>query len=96
MFGMGMQELIVIFVIALLIFGPKKLPEIGRSLGRSLGEFRRASEELKEGLMTELSVEEEKPSAAAGQQEQESPKAEAPPTVGQEEKPKGTHETRNV
>lgn len=96
MFGMGMQELIVIFVIALLVFGPKKLPEIGRSLGRSLGEFRRASEELKEGLMAELSVEEEKPSAAAGQQKQESPKAEGPPTVGQEEKPKGTHETRNV
>ena len=96
MFGLGMQELIVIFVIALLVFGPKKLPEIGRSLGRSLGEFRRASEELKEGLMTELSVEEEKPGAAAGQQKQESSNAEAPPTVGQEEKPKGTHETRNV
>ena len=96
MFGMGMQELIVIFVIALLIFGPKKLPEIGRSLGRSLGEFRRASEELKEGLMTELSVEDEKPGAAAGQQKQESSNAEAPPTLSQEEKPKGTHETRNV
>ncbi|MDE2179985.1 MAG: TatA/E family twin arginine-targeting protein translocase [candidate division NC10 bacterium] len=95
MFGLGMPELIVIFVIALLVFGPKKLPEIGRSLGRSLAEFKRASEELKEGLVAELSAEEEKPSAAS-QQKQEAPEAAAPPTVGQEERPKGPHETRNV
>jgi sec-independent protein translocase protein TatA len=94
MFGLGMPELIVIFVIALLVFGPKKLPEIGRSLGRSLAEFKRASEELKEGLVAELSAEEEK-SSAAGQQK-EPPKAAAPQTVGQEEKPKEPHETRNV
>lgn len=95
MFGLGMQELIVIFVLALLIFGPKKLPEIGRSLGRSLAEFKRASEELKEGLAAELSAEEEK-SRAAAQQKPESTKAEAPGAVGQDEKSKGTHETRNV
>ena len=40
---LGMPELIVIFVIALLVFGPRKLPELGRSLGKSLGEFKRAS-----------------------------------------------------
>lgn len=95
MFGLGMQELIVIFVIALLVFGPKKLPEIGRSLGRSLAEFRRASEELKEGLVAELSAEEEKP-GATGQQTVEPSQTAAPPTAGQEEKPKGPHETRNV
>ncbi len=95
MFGLGMQELIVIFVIALLIFGPKKLPELGRSLGRGLAEFKRASEELKEGLAAELSAEEERASAAAHEAQQPA-KAEPPPTAGQEEKPKGTHETRNV
>ena len=48
MFGpIGMPELIVILVIALVIFGPRKLPELGRSLGKSLGEFKRASNELR-------------------------------------------------
>lgn len=95
MFGLGMQELIVIFVIALVIFGPKKLPELGRSLGRSLGEFRRASEELKEGLVTELSTQEENPSTAVDQQEQSPPKDETPSTVGEQDTLQGMHETRN-
>lgn len=95
MFGLGMQELIVIFVIALLVFGPSKLPELGRSLGRAMAEFRRASEELKEGLTAELSTEEEKASAPT-REEQHAANAETPPTVGQEDKQKGTHETRNV
>mgnify|MGYP001433161153 CR=1 FL=1 len=44
---LGMQELLVIFVIALLVFGPKKLPELGKSLGKGLREFKRATNELK-------------------------------------------------
>lgn len=44
---LGFQELIVIFIIALLIFGPKKLPELGKSLGKGLKEFRRATDDLK-------------------------------------------------
>jgi TatA/E family protein of Tat protein translocase len=61
MFGpIGMPELIIIMVIALIIFGPRKLPELGRSLGKSLGEFKRASNELRNTLDEEIRVEEER------------------------------------
>ena len=52
--NIGFPEMIFIFVIALLIFGPKKLPELGRSLGKGLSEFRRASSELRGSLEREM------------------------------------------
>jgi sec-independent protein translocase protein TatB len=66
MFGsIGMPELLIIFVIALIIFGPRKLPELGRSLGRSLGEFKRASNELRNTLEDEIRIEEQRDAQAA-------------------------------
>lgn len=58
MFGMGMQELLLILAIALIVLGPKKLPEIARTLGRGLSEFRRATSGLKESIDLEKYVEE--------------------------------------
>jgi sec-independent protein translocase protein TatA len=55
-----MPELIIILVIALIIFGPRKLPELGKSLGRSLSEFKRASNELRSTLEEEIRVEDQK------------------------------------
>ncbi len=61
MFGsIGMPELIIILVIALIIFGPRKLPELGRSLGKSIGEFKRASNELRSTLEEEIRIEEQR------------------------------------
>jgi len=58
MFGsIGMPELLIIFFVALIVFGPRKLPELGRSLGKSLQEFKRASNELKHTLDEEISLE---------------------------------------
>ena len=59
MFGsLGFPELMFIFVIALILFGPRQLPKIGQSLGRALGEFRRASNEFKRTVEEEVAAEE--------------------------------------
>jgi TatA/E family protein of Tat protein translocase len=97
---LGMPELIVIFVIALLVFGPRKLPELGRSLGKSLGEFKRASNELRNTLEEEVRVEEQREATRrpattaavdtpAGPRAVETPAVEAPSVV--EASATGTH-----
>ncbi|MEW6675681.1 MAG: Sec-independent protein translocase protein TatB [Nitrospirota bacterium] len=54
MFDIGMQELIVIFIVILLVFGPKRLPELGRALGKGLAELKRALQDVKEQVETEF------------------------------------------
>ena len=50
MFGLGLTEIIIILVVALLVVGPKKLPELAKTLGRSMGEFRRTADDFKESI----------------------------------------------
>ena len=80
MFGpIGIWEMVIILVIALIVFGPRKLPELGRSLGKSLGEFKRASNELRNTLDEEIRIEERR-----------APKPAAPKAAGSGSAPAGT------
>lgn len=55
--GLGMPEIIIIMVIALIVFGPRKLPELGKSLGKAMNQFRRASEDFKRTWEQEVDLE---------------------------------------
>ena len=84
MFGsIGMQELVIIFVIALIIFGPRRLPDLGKSLGKSIAEFKRASNELRNTLEDEIRVDEQRQAKAA-------PSTPAAATVNQAAPPAAT------
>jgi TatA/E family protein of Tat protein translocase len=59
MFGpLGVQELLLIFALILIVFGPRKIPEIGRMLGKAMGEFRKATDDLKNTIEREVRLEE--------------------------------------
>jgi len=59
MFGsLGLPELLLIFVVALIVFGPRRLPEIGKTLGKALGEFKKATDDFKNTLEREVHIEE--------------------------------------
>lgn len=94
MFGpLGFPELIFILVLALLVFGPKRLPQIGRTLGKAMGEFRRATTDLKRSFDTELSLEDDKPrSSALPQRAASEPAAStaAEPATSPSESPSGS------
>ena len=59
--GLGFTELFFIFVLALIIFGPRKLPELGKTLGNALGQFKRASEDFKRQWEDEVEIEKRRP-----------------------------------
>ena len=62
MFGIGFQEMLIILVVVLIFFGPKRLPDLAKSLGKGIAEFKKASEEVKKGIddaMKEETVKEE-------------------------------------
>jgi Tat protein translocase TatB subunit len=100
MFGIGMTELLVIFVIGLLVLGPKRLPELARNLGRGLAEFRRASLDIRKEFMDvadEANISPAALEASARREQDEAAKraaeSEMPLQAGQD-LPQGTPQTR--
>jgi sec-independent protein translocase protein TatB len=65
MFGIGSTELLIILVVALIVIGPSKLPEIAKTLGKAMAEFRRVSSDVKRTIEMEVEKEEERRSAAS-------------------------------
>lgn len=78
MFGIGMQELLIILAVALIVLGPKKLPEMARALGRAFAELQRATQDLRDSVEFDIEPEEEEP-----EHEEDEPVAdELPPPPG--------------
>jgi TatA/E family protein of Tat protein translocase len=77
----GVPELILIFVVALIFFGPKKLPELGRSLGKGMSEFRRASNELRNTLEDEVRADERRTAPAPPREVTANTLSEPPPAL---------------
>ena len=93
MFGIGMPELLIIMVIALIVIGPQKLPELAKSLGKGLAEFKRATDDFKTSIETTVKAEEK----LADEKQAEPAKAEASTAsaaeVTPEAAPGGTEKT---
>jgi TatA/E family protein of Tat protein translocase len=83
MFGIGMPELLLILGLALIVLGPKKLPELAKALGKGLAEFRRATDELKEEFR-QMEREVDEPSPLLAQKDRATEESQ-PPTASQTE-----------
>src|SRR6056297_2826460 len=75
MFGIGTTELMVIFIVAIIVIGPTKLPELAKTLGKAMGEFKRVSNDVKSTIETEMDHEEEKKETSKAKKEIETKKS---------------------
>jgi sec-independent protein translocase protein TatB len=91
MFGVGIPELVVIFLVALVILGPKQLPEVAKFLGKALGEFRKATDEISTEFNNAKSMLEEEIRQAERASQEEKPRT---AQVGEPQSPTASEESR--
>ncbi len=80
MFGLGFQELLIIFVVALIVIGPKKLPDLARAIGKAVREFKQATEDIKQNFDVATLTKPESPSEPRKQGDARENNPPAPPT----------------
>jgi Tat protein translocase TatB subunit len=83
MFGIGIPELVIIIIVALLVVGPSKLPDLARSMGKALGEFRRLADDVKETIEQEMAKEPEKEEETQKEAQKEEQKEEQQTAEGE-------------
>ncbi len=81
MFGIGFQEMLIILLVVLIFFGPKRLPDLAKSMGKGLAEFKKASEEVRQGIEEAVREEESAAGEAAGQAPSPAPRPDLPPSA---------------
>jgi TatA/E family protein of Tat protein translocase len=95
--SLGMPEILIILVIALIVFGPRKLPELGKTLGKSLAQFRRASEDFKRQWEDEVLIERQRiDSPAPVDHLSQSTSAVVTPGVSEEIQPRASEEHSEI
>jgi TatA/E family protein of Tat protein translocase len=82
MFGIGFQEMLIILVVVLIFFGPKRLPDLAKSLGKGIAEFKKASEEVRKGIDEAVrEAESEEKDSDPGSPPGDAPRSEVPPSA---------------